>query len=69
MGRSGVGMKCLCPSGKPSAQRGKGRPAISQTVRPAAKAKAWHWLMEHSIARFDWRKQGLHASEDHKQPG
>jgi hypothetical protein len=34
----------------------------------AAEDKAWHWLAEHSIARFDWRKQGPHASEDHQQP-
>lgn len=34
----------------------------------AAEDKAWQWLQDNSIARFDWRKQGPHASEDHKQP-
>jgi hypothetical protein len=34
----------------------------------AAEDKAWQWLQQNSIARFDWRKQGPHASEDHKQP-
>jgi len=33
-----------------------------------AEEKARRWLMDNSVARFDWRKQGPHASEDHKMP-
>jgi hypothetical protein len=33
-----------------------------------AEDKAYQWVMENSVARMDWRKQGPHASEDHKMP-
>jgi hypothetical protein len=34
----------------------------------AAEDKAWQWLQENSIARFDWRRQGPSESTQHKQP-
>ena len=34
----------------------------------AAEDKAWQWLVDNSIARFDWRKQGPRESTAHKQP-
>ena len=34
----------------------------------AAEDKAWQWLQENSIARFDWRRQGPGESTAHKQP-
>ncbi len=30
--------------------------------------KTWQWLVDNSIARFDWRKQGPRESTAHKQP-
>ena len=34
----------------------------------AAEDKAWQWLVDNSIARFDWRRQGPGESTAHKQP-
>lgn len=34
----------------------------------AAEDKAYQWVMDHSVARMDWRKQGPAASEHHKMP-
>ncbi len=34
----------------------------------AAEDKAWQWLQENSIARFDWRRQGPQESTQQKQP-
>ncbi|HSW49293.1 MAG TPA: hypothetical protein VLH09_03915, partial [Bryobacteraceae bacterium] len=34
----------------------------------AAEDKAWQWLVDNSIARFDWRRQGPGESTQHKQP-
>ncbi len=34
----------------------------------AAEDKTWQWLVDNSIARFDWRKQGPRESFHHKQP-
>lgn len=33
-----------------------------------AEDKAYQWVMDNSVARMDWRKQGPGASEDHKMP-
>ena len=34
----------------------------------ATEDKAWQWLVDNSIARFDWRRQGPGESTAHKQP-
>jgi hypothetical protein len=34
----------------------------------AAEEKAWQWLQENSIARFDWRRQGPGESTQQRQP-
>lgn len=33
-----------------------------------AEDRAYRWVTENSVAKMDWRKQGPHASEDHRMP-